>query len=147
MLNTVSTFIDMDKEISDPENTVIDINSKEFKSALEKIAFIMRVPTKPDDTRSNLEAMYQVVSSRFGKNNINVTSLNPKLRTFKAELKSLAVGFNTSDEIVRNCAAIFRLLFINDMRHFQMKLNEILATIQEITGDPKTDSKLGKVGS
>ncbi|VVC88772.1 RNA transcription, translation and transport factor protein isoform X2 [Leptidea sinapis] len=41
---------------------------------------------------------------------------------------------------------VLKLLFIQDLRELQTKINEALVSVQTVTADPRTDTKLGKVG-
>ena len=48
--------------------------------------------------------------------------------------------------MVNDAAKILRLLHIQDMRTLQTKINECIVAIQAVTANPKTDTRLGKVG-
>lgn len=50
------------------------------------------------------------------------------------------------DADVDQAAKILRLLQIHHVRELQTQINETIVAVQELTADPKTDSKLGKVG-
>lgn len=52
--------------------------------------------------------------------------------------------FNDTD--VDEAAKILRLLQVHSTRNIQTGINETIVSIQEVTGNPKTDTKLGKVG-
>lgn len=39
-----------------------------------------------------------------------------------------------------------RLIHLENLREIQTEINEVIVAIQEITADPKTDKRLGKVG-
>lgn len=41
---------------------------------------------------------------------------------------------------------VLKLLFIEDLRDLQTKINEALVAVQTVTADPRTDTKLGCVG-
>lgn len=41
---------------------------------------------------------------------------------------------------------ILRLLQIQSLRQLQTKINETIVAVQNLTANPKTDTKLGKVG-
>lgn len=43
-------------------------------------------------------------------------------------------------------AKIVRLLHLKELRDLQTKINAAIVAVQAITADPKTDSRLGKVG-
>lgn len=55
-------------------------------------------------------------------------------------------GPSGSDETVRAAVAVLRVLHVNDMRELQTAVDALLVGMQEYTGDPKTDSAIGKVG-
>lgn len=38
------------------------------------------------------------------------------------------------------------MLYIQDLRELQTKANELIVACQSLTANPKTDTKLGKVG-
>lgn len=54
--------------------------------------------------------------------------------------------FAFEDPDLDQAAKILRLLQIRSVRHLQTKINETIVAVQEITANPKTDTKLGKVG-
>jgi RLL motif-containing protein 1 len=56
------------------------------------------------------------------------------------------LGFDTGDYVLNQAAKILRLLYIHDLRDLQTHINECIVAIQNVTADPKTDTKLGKVG-
>lgn len=43
-------------------------------------------------------------------------------------------------------AKILRLMHIKDLRDLQTQINSAIVAVQAITANPKTDSRLGKVG-
>ena len=60
--------------------------------------------------------------------------------------REFGLGFETGDPVVNDAAKILRLLHIQDMRALQTRINECIVAIQAITANPKTDTRLGKVG-
>lgn len=56
------------------------------------------------------------------------------------------LGFDLGDYVLNRAAKILRLLYIHDLRNLQTKINEAIVAVQSITANPKTDTKLGKVG-
>jgi RLL motif-containing protein 1 len=42
---------------------------------------------------------------------------------------------------------VLRVLHVNDLRVLQSAVDALLVQMQEYTSDPKTDSRLGRVGS
>lgn len=55
-------------------------------------------------------------------------------------------GFQLKKTAVENAAKILALLYIQDIRNLQTKINEVIVRVQSVTANPKTDTKLGKVG-
>lgn len=55
-------------------------------------------------------------------------------------------SFNMGDTMLDNAAKGLSLLYIQDLRNLQTKINETIVAAQNITANPKTDIKLGKVG-
>lgn len=51
------------------------------------------------------------------------------------------------DQLVDRAVGVLRLLFLCDLRSAQSLANELLILSQEYTADPKTDTRLGVVGS
>ena len=55
-------------------------------------------------------------------------------------------GFDIGDKDVSEAAKILRLLHIKELRSLQTEINECIVNIQSMTANPKTDTRLGKVG-
>ncbi|CAB3229190.1 unnamed protein product [Arctia plantaginis] len=76
--------------------------------------------------------------------------LDPKFR-----LAALAKILNTKPHpdpptteanIIQQPADVLKLLFVQDLRELQTTINEALVAVQTVTADPRTDTKLGRVG-
>ena len=50
------------------------------------------------------------------------------------------------DYVTQEAAKILRLLHIRELRELQTLANEAIIAVQSLTANPKTDTKLGKVG-
>ena len=61
-------------------------------------------------------------------------------------LASFPAGLHTGDAELDAATAVLRMLFVADLRELQDGVNEVIATIQEFTANPVTDSSLGQVG-
>ena len=48
--------------------------------------------------------------------------------------------------MTERAAKILRLLHLSDLRDLQTQINEAIVRVQVLTADPKTDTRLGKVG-
>lgn len=69
-----------------------------------------------------------------------------------AKQKTVAYSFDDTDQYafkdknLDKAAKILRLLQIHHTRNLQTYINETIVSAQKLTADPKTDTKLGKVG-
>ncbi|XP_049528988.1 RNA transcription, translation and transport factor protein-like [Dermacentor silvarum] len=61
-------------------------------------------------------------------------------------LKESSLGFDTGDPVLNQAAKVLRLLYVQDLRDLQTRINEAIVAVQTITANPKTDTRLGKVG-
>ena len=64
----------------------------------------------------------------------------------------MALGFDEDGDGGCGAAAtaavnVLRALHVNDLRVLQSAVDALLVQMQEYTSDPKTDSRLGRVGS
>lgn len=65
----------------------------------------------------------------------------------RIKLKDCAIGaVSTGNKKVDDAIRVLRLIHINQQKTLQSKINETLSKFQKITGDPKTDLKIGRVG-
>jgi RLL motif-containing protein 1 len=62
------------------------------------------------------------------------------------DLDQLPVGFHIADPEVKRAACVLRLLHGNELRDLQVRINQVINDLQKLTADPKTDSRLGRVG-
>merc|ERR1719187_771945 len=61
-------------------------------------------------------------------------------------IENVDLGFEAGDYITAEAAKILRLLHIQELRQLQDSINEAIVKVQAITANPKTDTRLGKVG-
>lgn len=54
--------------------------------------------------------------------------------------------FCFSDNIINEVAKILRLIHIKNLRDLQTQINSAIVGVQALIANPKTDSRLGKVG-
>lgn len=65
----------------------------------------------------------------------------------RASLEKMPTGFDhLQEKNLKLAGVLLRLLHNSHMREFQAKVNETINRLQQFTADPKTDSKLGRVG-
>lgn len=67
----------------------------------------------------------------------------------RSSLDAFPLGFSMegASERAHAAARVLRLLYINDLRELQTSVDRLIVSAQDVSADPKTDSKnLGKVG-
>jgi len=64
----------------------------------------------------------------------------------RASLDDTPLGFSTGDELTDEASKILRMLHIKNLRELQTLINESIVKVQNVTANPKTDQRLGKVG-
>lgn len=63
------------------------------------------------------------------------------------DLSQLPIAVESSDPEVKKAAGVLRLLHNIEMGQLQISVNHVLNELQQLTANPKTDSKLGRVGT
>ena len=101
------------------------------KTLLEKSQLLERVIRRKFSTRAVRDA------KKKNNNNNNEEVLN---------VDDFPLGFSTGSDSLDKAAIVLKMLYIAELRDMQQAVNQVLTTAQEYTGDPKTDSSLGRVG-
>jgi len=124
----------------------VDFNSADFKAGVASLAKLLNIPPHSDHLVV-LRAVNILITERLTKEAIERSQKDtssagaPRLPLDKVDL-----GFEISDLVVQEAAKVLRLLHIKELRDLQSLANEAIVAVQTITANPKTDSKLGKVG-
>ncbi|XP_076184080.1 RNA transcription, translation and transport factor protein-like [Ptiloglossa arizonensis] len=122
----------------------LDFDSIEFKTGTYSVAKLLRVPRHLNHLLT-LKACSKLVQRR-----LNMECLqNPNSKIIRGKpfpVMNIAPGFQLNKPTLENAAKILALLYIQDIRNLQTKINEVIVRVQSITANPKTDTKLGKVG-
>ncbi|XP_053599692.1 RNA transcription, translation and transport factor protein [Plodia interpunctella] len=100
----------------------LDFSSPTFKEGVERVSALTGVGPHPDP-KFRLSAIAKILK----------TSPHPDVS-------------KTDANIVQQPADVLKLLFVQDLRELQTKINEALVSVQTVTADPRTDTKLGRVG-
>lgn len=112
----------------------------DFVAGVENLAKRLNHPVHVDPTIT-LEASARLIYEKLRPEALN----QPKPEGQAYPIKE-SDQFMFTDKNMDEAAKILRLLQIQSVRQVQTSVNENIVAIQEITADPKTDSKLGKVG-
>ncbi|KAB7500603.1 hypothetical protein Anas_02142 [Armadillidium nasatum] len=122
----------------------LDFGSPDFRDGVNQLAKMLKITPHPDHLVT-LKAISILIKSRLSQEALEnpgeVVHQGKAYPIFEADL-----GFETGDNILNNAGKALRLLYIHDLRDLQTKINETIVACQIITANPKTDTKLGKVG-
>jgi len=108
---------------------------------INKIGELLKLAPQ-DDPLILLNMIYHNMVNKFSEESIN----NPFLNNIPLDEENFPLGFDTGDPNVNKAATILRMLYINDLRNTQTKINEMISTLQSYTANPVIDPDLGKVG-
>lgn len=122
----------------------LDFSSNEFKNGVNEMARLLRIPQHPNHLVT-LDACNKLIRKRLNESALkNPSSVIVKGKPFP--FMETNVGFDTGDKVLNDAGKILTLLYIQDLRDLQTKINEAIVSVQNVTANPKTDTKLGKVG-
>lgn len=107
---------------------------------MKKLADKLEIPRHPD----HLVTLRAI--SRLVQTNLSTDALKePLLKNAGVPLEEM-YGGEVNHPDLEVPIKILRLLQIQSVRQLQTGINEAIVAVQNITADPKTDTKLGKVG-
>lgn len=92
-----------------------------------------------------LEGICNLIQEKFCKDALKTSSVAQDLGN-PVQFDNISFGLDLKSSNVSNAANLLRYLFIHDLRELQTRINECLVCVQALTANPKTDTKLGKVG-
>ncbi|XP_018027181.1 RNA transcription, translation and transport factor protein isoform X2 [Hyalella azteca] len=122
----------------------LDFSCPEFRDGVNKLAEILNIQAHPDHLVT-LKAVSHLVKTRLSQEALaspgEVIHQGKAYPIFDADL-----GFEMGDKRLNDAGKVLRLLYIQDLRKLQTSINECIVATQTITANPKTDSRLGKVG-
>ncbi|KAJ8881666.1 hypothetical protein PR048_018152 [Dryococelus australis] len=122
----------------------LDFESLDFKKGVNTLAQLLKVTPHPDHLIT-LRAVSKVVRRRLSAEALeNPDSVIVKGKPFPFQEADL--GFDMGDYVLNQASKILRLLYIHNLRDLQTHINECIVAVQSVTANPKTDTKLGKVG-
>nr|SVE76562.1 EOG090X0ARU [Daphnia longispina] len=122
----------------------LDFGSEDFKIGINELASLLQVQKHPDHLIT-LEGICNVIQEKLSQDSLK-DALKPKKSGNLVQLDNMSFGWDIKSPNVSSAANVLRYLFIHDLRDLQTKINECLVSVQALTANPKTDTKLGKVG-
>lgn len=133
-----------------PSALDIDVKNPDFCGGLGALAKLLGVTTHPDPIVV-LEATRALIEERLSGEALKKAKDTTDKKDGKEDAKTMKVtskecGFDSGDPALDEAAKVLRLLHLSELRDLQTKINELIVSLQQITADPRTDQKLGKVG-
>uniref|UniRef100_A0A0B6ZG48 RNA transcription, translation and transport factor protein n=1 Tax=Arion vulgaris TaxID=1028688 RepID=A0A0B6ZG48_9EUPU len=123
----------------------LDFEDAEFKAGIMSLATMLQIPPHHDHL-DLLKAICITVVEKFSQDALDAALKQKNIKDEFIPLDKTELGFDAGDYILTEAAKILRLIHIRDLRDLQTKINLAIVEVQKITADPKTDSRLGKVG-
>ena len=111
---------------------------------MNTIADLLKVPRHIDHLVT-LEAISNLVKEHLNEE----SRKNPSkflLEGTPIKFDEVDSGLSIKENNLNQAAGVLRYLFIHDLRELQTKINECIVSVQSLTANPKTDTKLVKVG-
>jgi len=124
----------------------MDFQSEEFKDGVKRLQKLLEVPDIHPDHLVGLEACCKIIQSRLNQKSLrNPGKAAPKGETFNLKDHSFGVD-GVNDPALAEAMKILRLTHLTHLRDLQSDINAAIETVQAATANPKTDTRLGKVG-
>ncbi|KAL5007973.1 hypothetical protein ScPMuIL_013554 [Solemya velum] len=121
----------------------LNFEDPDFKAGIASLSLLLQVPPHPSHLEQ-LKAISILVKEKLSKEALSQIGYQGKIE--QIPLDKAELGFETGDYVLNDSAKIIRLLHIRELRELQTKINAAIVTVQTHTANPKTDSRLGKVG-
>ncbi|CAG0920560.1 unnamed protein product [Notodromas monacha] len=142
---TTTTTTAANAPVSENPLDKLDFQHADFVRGVNSLADALNIAPHPDHLL-RLKACSRLMQDRLQGYVANgKTFPAPEGQPFP--LQDTDLGFDTKDPVLNEAAKILRLLFVHDIRSLQTRVNEIIVAAQKVTANPKTDTRLGKVGS
>ena len=129
----------------------VDVRDEKAARSLDDLARLLNIP-RSSDKSALLRTVCSVLEKKFSQNALKQKKNEMKNRKGTSSnsenigFEDCPLGFSTGDVELDRACRILRLRYIGRLRDLQSRINRGLVEAQEITADPKTDSRLGKVG-
>eukprot|EP00036_Acanthoecidae_sp_10tr_P015961 CAMPEP_0206290954 /NCGR_PEP_ID=MMETSP0106_2-20121207/2880_1 /ASSEMBLY_ACC=CAM_ASM_000206 /TAXON_ID=81532 /ORGANISM="Acanthoeca-like sp., Strain 10tr" /LENGTH=245 /DNA_ID=CAMNT_0053721519 /DNA_START=164 /DNA_END=901 /DNA_ORIENTATION=+ len=115
------------------------------RAELVELAALLQLPEHEDD-KVLLRAIASVLITKFKPSAVAAALAAKDEPQREISLDNTPLGFATGDSALDKASKVLRLLHIADLRDLQTRINELIVSVQMLTANPKTNSRLGKVG-
>ncbi|KRZ07243.1 Adenylate kinase isoenzyme 6 -like protein [Trichinella zimbabwensis] len=113
-----------------------------FEDFVQTTANLLGVTSHPDVV-TTLKAINSAVHDKY-----SISPNEKRLEGHSPEVIGLSdfeSALEIKDKSLVEVAAVFRMLYVKKLRLLQSQINELITVVQEMTANPKTDQRLGKV--
>lgn len=135
------------QEANDSKETIrnLQADDPDLKAGIASLAHLLKIPNH-EDPLLRLQAMRSLIEHKLTVEAREVASTQKKTELDSKFLQNMNLGFDTGDSAVNEAAKILRLLHVSELRELQTSITQAIVAVQSHTANPKTDTKLGKVG-
>lgn len=123
---------------------MVIVGSKDFIAGVNQLADMLQVTRHPDHLIT-LQGVCALIQEKFNQEALKNANREKKPGN-PVQFDSVNFGLDIKAPNVSQAANVLRYLFIHNLRDLQTKINECIVSVQALTANPKTDTKLGKVG-
>ncbi|CAG9530681.1 unnamed protein product [Cercopithifilaria johnstoni] len=133
------------QKANDPLST-IDFSTEEARKGIEDLRVTLGIAAHPDPSIV-LKACCKFIMDNLSDEAIQVANKKALTQKKTMPLSLCDMGMISSKNGTIDAAVrALRLIHLENLREVQTKINEAIVAVQELTADPKTDKRLGKVG-
>ncbi|VIO93221.1 Protein C14orf166 homolog, putative [Brugia malayi] len=133
------------QKASDPLSA-IDFSTEEARKGIEDLRITLGITAHPDPLVV-LRACCKFITDNLSDEAIQVANKETRNQKKIMPLSRFDMGMISSKNGTIDAAIrALRLIHLENLREVQTEINEAIVAVQELTADPKTDKKLGKVG-
>uniref|UniRef100_A0A0R3RJA1 RNA transcription, translation and transport factor protein n=1 Tax=Elaeophora elaphi TaxID=1147741 RepID=A0A0R3RJA1_9BILA len=133
------------QKVNDPLSA-IDFSTEEVRKVIEDLRVTLGITPHPNPYVV-LKACCKFITHNLSDEAIQVANKEAQMQKKTIPLSRLDMGMISSKHGTIDAAArALRLIHVENLREVQTKINETIVAVQELTADPKTDKRLGKVG-
>lgn len=97
-----------------------------------------------NDSSKQRKGEIRIQKSKFNLSNISLPTMTLTAATTRSSTTGTSGDVKKDDlwESFMDASRALKLLYLSDQKHLQNQVNEIISTIQSLTANPKTDSRL-----
>ncbi|KAL3994100.1 putative carnitine deficiency-associated family protein [Acanthocheilonema viteae] len=133
------------QKANDPLST-IDFSTEEARKGIEDLRVTLGITAHPDPLVV-LKACCKFITANLSNEAIQTANKEAQTQKKTVPLSHFDMGMISSKNGTIDAAIrALRLIHLENLREVQTKINEAIVAVQELTADPKTDKRLGKVG-